>query len=281
MASLLEFDFKWPVTKQRRYQTTTYPEAQIVSLVIIALKVCYPFDEVRRFPRKVVEPAGQSVDWSTWIRAQHLDSGKANNVFGTSSMFDIQESDVSGMTGEQMDDYMDWYEKTWMMVEQPKGRANDELLAMFPITRTVADTEVQPLIGHSRPSEKDEILAKVRETQSLLKARRTITYEEAARRDVDIPRPGMLYKHYRSEEELPATARAVYQAAANMAGMSLTNLVAAVFQTERKIQRWKERRERKERPDGNGVLEDSPSDGGVPDRKASSSDLVGQLDTED
>jgi RNA polymerase I-specific transcription initiation factor RRN7 len=64
--------------------------------------------------------------------------------------------------------------------------------------------------------------------------------------DDAIPRPGSSYRFYRSESELPDAARAFYDAAARLSGISLHTLVRAVFQTELRLQDWQEDKRRAE-----------------------------------
>lgn len=54
----------------------------------------------------------------------------------------------------------------------------------------------------------------------------------------DVARPGSFYPRYRTESDLPETARSFYETAAKVAGISLSTLVRAVSQTEAKLSRW-------------------------------------------
>lgn len=93
------------------------PETQLVTLIVIATKLFFPFDEIRRHPESANEPTTQVIDWTVWEQAQrhfenreaaagHLEKGK-EILTG--------ESDVLGMTTTQMDEYMDWYENSWLI----------------------------------------------------------------------------------------------------------------------------------------------------------------------
>lgn len=64
--------------------------------------------------------------------------------------------------------------------------------------------------------------------------------------DTDIPRPGCEYRRYRTAAELPELARPFYETVADVAGIRVESLVAAVFQTEVLLTRWEENRRRRE-----------------------------------
>jgi RNA polymerase I-specific transcription initiation factor RRN7 len=79
-----------------------------------------------------------------------------------------------------------------------------------------------------------------------MKFRRPVSDEEIEEERLDIKRPGEEYRSYKSEEELPETARPFFLAAAEVACTSLKNLMLAVLQTEAKITRWKNAQRRAE-----------------------------------
>lgn len=62
--------------------------------------------------------------------------------------------------------------------------------------------------------------------------------------DLDIPRPGSLYVRYRHESDLPDAARAFYETAAKITGISLSTLVRCVSQAELQITKWLENQRR-------------------------------------
>jgi RNA polymerase I-specific transcription initiation factor RRN7 len=83
--------------------------------------------------------------------------------------------------------------------------------------------------------------------QSDLITRQTYDDEEAEDFEGSILRPGSRYRYYRSVEDLPDVARKFHDEAATLVGMSLENLVKAVFAAERKVSRWSREERKRER----------------------------------
>lgn len=70
-------------------------------------------DGTKRIPRDKTEPAAIILDIKSWERFL------AENKFQGDSIFDWTDGDVFGMSGDELDGYMDWYERTLM--EKGKG----------------------------------------------------------------------------------------------------------------------------------------------------------------
>jgi RNA polymerase I-specific transcription initiation factor RRN7 len=105
------------------------------------------------------------------------------------------------------------------------------------------------------PDEEEEIDRRLRSVMKEIRPskiirRRTSTVSglgnDKSGQDEDIPRPGSSYRFYRSESELPDAARAFYDAAAQLSGISVHTLVRAVFQAELRLQDWQEGKRRAE-----------------------------------
>lgn len=116
--------------------------------------------------------------------------------------------------------------------------ASNPLADLFPIGRTGVQTE--PSLP-SPEAEEEAITKLLHAVMSQLIPRRPNPDS-----DSDIPRPGCEYRRYRTESELPDTARLFYRTVAEVAGISLDTLVRAVFQTELRIGQWQDDRRRRE-----------------------------------
>lgn len=106
-----------------RRSATSYPEAQAISLTIVATRLMFPFSSA---PGKQDDTSTTTsntmfrLNWDAWQRAKRafdtaLDQLETTN--GTrlrpGSEINITEDDVLTMTGDQMDQYMDWFQQTW------------------------------------------------------------------------------------------------------------------------------------------------------------------------
>lgn len=106
---------------------------------------------------------------------------------------------------------------------------------MFPAGKSGQETTS---IETSDQAEEDEATTnKLRSVLSKSTSRRAISDESAAQMENPVPRPGSRYKSYRSEADLPETARAFYESAAKMAGVSLSTLVRIVKLAENRIEK--------------------------------------------
>lgn len=87
-----------------------------MTLIVISTKLLFPFDYVKRYPESAREPSTQTIDWQLWAQVQrHFDNreissgriGKGNEVL-------VNEKDVFSMTPDQLDEYLNWYENSWL-----------------------------------------------------------------------------------------------------------------------------------------------------------------------
>ena len=109
-------------------------------LLVIVVKLHHPFDGLIRHVRSLADSAALTIDWETWVDRQS--SCKMHAADGThlerGSEINVTEKDVMNMTGEQLDEYIDWYERTF--VDEPRAEEKaralpKQLLDMFPTGR--------------------------------------------------------------------------------------------------------------------------------------------------
>ena len=94
-----------------------------MTLIVISTKLFFPFDKIRRHPGSANEPATQAIDWKAWEQAQrHFDNRETSTGhIGRGKEVLTTEKDVLDMTPTQLDEYMDWYESSWL--DNSKGMA--------------------------------------------------------------------------------------------------------------------------------------------------------------
>ena len=277
---ILNFAFKYSSasdSKMRR-NATSHPEAQLMSLVVIATKLIFPFDSdvVKRYPRSMNEPAAQRIDWKKWV--EFRDQG---GPLADATRLEVDEdrtrpelprergreaettdTDIFKMSETELDQYMDWYQRTWIKSNDAEDNVNKELLDMFPLKPLLAEDQLR-----DPDREVDETqLEIVREVHATMKLSRPVSDEDAQQLQLDseipveVKRPGSHYRQYRKVEDLPKAARAFYEAAAEAACMSLEKLVKAVLQTETTIATWRSEKKRAERFGENEEDEDENKD---------------------
>ena len=218
-----------------------------MSLLVVAVKLLFPFDGSQRHPRSIHEPATQMVDWKIWGRhqqdfAKHPEGG----FLARGSEIEVHDTDVFKMSQQELDSYMTWYQKTWVREPRPgsEGSVNKEILDMFPLDRL--DTSVERTSMQREQELEKAVFQKAQNTTSSMKFQRPLTDEEASDQQPSVKRPGEGYRLYRSDEELYESEKAFFHAAAETACTSVQNLMLAVVQTETRITTWKRAKRRAE-----------------------------------
>ncbi len=237
LASLLAVDFTFPKPGPRQ-RKSAHPEIQLVSLLVIAVKLYHPFDSQPRYSRTLSEFGTLVIDWDVWCKSQteyaarHTSAGK----LGRGNEINVNENDVMAMSGEQLDEYLDWYEKTWIKEEsqEPQSRRiPQQLLDLFPTGRYDGSSQAKVDLDQEARTDQIALDQKLKIIQGNLNLRNTISEES---NEQPVKRIGSFYKRYRNIDDLSPEARIFYEAAATSVGMSLASLTLAVIQLERKLE---------------------------------------------
>lgn len=155
LADHLFLSFVWPSAGilASRQQHSLWPESKLLALLIIAMKLCYGMDSVIRYPTSATEPAATQLNLESYERFL-----KSTNDLRKGELYDaddeeggctkatrgceieVTEKDVFEMKPEEMDAYMDWYEKTWCgssddekMKEKSKTKCKSPQSSMVPL----------------------------------------------------------------------------------------------------------------------------------------------------
>ena len=238
LADMLGIKFSFPIPKGRQ-RASHLPEIALVCLFVVAVKLHHPFDSQ---PRTVVsdeDPAILALDWEVWSRAreEHRARLTRNGRLERGSEIKVTEDHVFQMTGEQMDDYLDWYERTWVDDERAEHKPHgvpDDLLKMFPTGRQDGSRPEQYSYNEDMDREEASTVTRIQETMSQLAVRETVQGEEKNNKPV-----GSMYKRYRTMEDLTKYARAFHEEVAEVAAIRVETLLSAVLQVENRILAWR------------------------------------------
>ncbi|RDL33685.1 Ubiquitin-like protein [Venustampulla echinocandica] len=244
LATLLEFDFSYPILHQRAYTTVSYPEIQLICMIVVATKLCYPFDDIERSPQSHLDPTTSKIDWEKW-RDTMIEKPAAGLKRGEEIM--VTDTDVLGMNDKQMDDYMDWYQRTWM--DDRNSKMAEQILEFFPLKELPPQLDEEPNY--------ERIVDLVKQVQSNLIVQKPKPIKR--HQNDDIKQPGELYRRYRSTQDLPDDAKAFFGLAAQNTGIRLKTLVRGVFQLELRLEKM-ELAERKRNLSAKGQRELSSED---------------------
>ena len=264
LASLVNYDFTYSATTRGRKQVISFPEAQLISLLIVSVKLSYPFDkDKKQYPRDMTEPAAQRLDWMLWLSDFHQSQGTSSDLpksaldnlqNGITPMsrrreIDITDQDVFGMNESQLDEYMDWYQRTWVKPHvENEQTPSKEILDMFPLIEMPSEAMLSARNETEEAKEEKVISMRLKAIHSNLKVRSAISDSQVEDSNTEVLRPAETYQLCRwtagdtgsdsSTSRVSEIEKTFFEAAAEVSGMSLRNLILAVKQTERRIARW-------------------------------------------
>jgi RNA polymerase I-specific transcription initiation factor RRN7 len=130
LAAILGIDFTYPIP-QKRPGYITYPEIQLMSLIVVATKLSHPFDDIVRYPEDDSDPTIVKIDWSKW---QDIMIEKSPAGLKRGEEIKVTDEDVLAMSGKKLDDYLDWYQRTWIDSRAPKSPLSLPLSLHWPLT---------------------------------------------------------------------------------------------------------------------------------------------------
>jgi RNA polymerase I-specific transcription initiation factor RRN7 len=251
--AICSFEFAYDVGRDMRRSAVSFPEAQLMALLVVSTKLLFPFDAatVRRYARATTEQGLIRVDWDRWLEAKEwfdaklLQGSEANITRGRE--MEIKDVDIMAMDDQRVDDYMDWYQGMWMSqrVEEDAEGVQRELLGMFSLQQKQPRNEIAEARRRQiiQKRLKEERLARL---LGGLKSRQAVTDEQAAEIQVQsetvmrtVLRPGMAYQVFSSVNDLDGPAKVFHQEAAETACLDLKGLLRAVNMVETHIDKWR------------------------------------------
>ncbi|KAL8974578.1 MAG: hypothetical protein Q9197_001199 [Variospora fuerteventurae] len=246
-AKLMDIDFTFPQSKTRQ-KVSFFPEIALMALLVVVVKIYHPFDSIDRHPRTLSDPGVLAVNWDHWCKVQQEYEFRetAGGTLGHGNEVKVIEADSFKLSGHQIDEYLDWFEKSFIDEERarkhPRGYP-DQLLDMFPTGRPgmSTNTSVSPAVQHQ--DDEEALQRKLKAVQGSLKVREVTSDSDDATKDGDtVNRIGSFYKRYRKFEELSPAAKAFHEAAAKSVAIKLPSLLVAVQQIEHKLLSWRRKR---------------------------------------
>ena len=165
---------------------------------------------------------------STWnTDEKHLQRGTEINV---------TEADTMEMSGEQLDEYMDYYERTFIDSDRVEQKLPKELLDMFPTGRLDGSEPASYSCQEQFAKEQEAVEETLDAVIGSMRLRNVISKES----EESVLRIGSFYKRYRRAENLDGPAKVFHEKVAEMVGVKLETLVLAVGQMERLLIKWRE-----------------------------------------
>ncbi|CCG83962.1 protein of unknown function [Taphrina deformans PYCC 5710] len=113
------------------------PECRILCLVLVIAKLYYNLDGVQRTPKSFSEPPVRCPDIRAWQRIVKIQISALQGIDLASK---TEPKDIFSMNDASLDDYMDWFSKTWVSNQNIRGLYTPEgILNMFEIGSTTID----------------------------------------------------------------------------------------------------------------------------------------------
>jgi RNA polymerase I-specific transcription initiation factor RRN7 len=244
LGDLLGYDFAPHYDGKKRLSIRHLAEAQLVSCIIICIKILYPLDNEKRYPKSSSESTAAMMNWQAW-REQMQAAEEARRGGGgrltTEELARVQGKDILLMGAEEMDQYLDFYADAYLDdAEIQRTKDVDDfqnaLYDLFPIDTTAQHPPKES--SHTLPLGKRlEVIKAVQGVMEIV----PVVPEE----NTEVLRVGQAYPIWKSAEELPESAKALYREAAKIAGLSMNMLILAVKSTEARVEEWKRAQKRR------------------------------------
>lgn len=281
LRELVGFEFRWEVdvpqpdkdqdsdTEPRRIRKrrspVAWPEAQLMSLLIVAVKLLFPLRD-QADTKLGFGKLRLKMDWMRWleIRSSHDAAMKKRDKGKASTFLETTDRDVQDMSGEELDGYMDWFQELYAerdedVVRMAKGREAivNELLKTFPVQKAPPKTsDVEPEQESERDTERKIIIAV---QQSLRIDHDTVTEDKSAgigdQAEESMPQAAQkstksYYPIFSVPDDLAGrdneAARRFHEQTAQESCLTLRQLLRAVVYTEKRLLDWADTRRREE-----------------------------------
>ncbi|KAK4236632.1 hypothetical protein C8A03DRAFT_45397 [Achaetomium macrosporum] len=223
---LLGLSFSFPArgANAKRHPLLDIPEVLLVAVLVVATKHVYPLDGVERFPRDAGDPLCLQMDWATWESEFSEDSKEKKPGILQYEHMDPQE--IWSMGKEEINEMLNWFQETQLEKHPTEETEVDRL---FPLPG------IQPLPEIPEPSQ-EELGARIKRVQSAMKS-------VSPRPDTDgtgenVKRLGSSYRCYKDVNELEGSVKRFYEVVAEMAGLSVRDVVRAVYSLEMRLRDW-------------------------------------------
>ncbi|KAI0899959.1 hypothetical protein F4806DRAFT_454544 [Annulohypoxylon nitens] len=258
MTEILKANYSYP-TGGKIIRTIDNPEVLLISLVVVSTKLLYPLDGIERPPRDHGDPRSLKMDWTKWLEVMQDDITETSSSLRRGEEHKVGPEDVLSMDKTKLDDFMDWFEKMW--IGDGDAKTDERIREPFENQKRISKpSDISQ--GSNGNGEGGRIRNRYEALNSSLQVVEPVP-------DPEEPEDGKKEKQerdfcpvWRTEEDLPDTAKIFYKKAANIAALPLTTLIKGTAQVENRLANWCNQRVRRERDKGKGkaILMSSESD---------------------
>lgn len=174
----------------------------------------------------------------------------------------VMEKDVMNkLTASQLDEYLDWAERTLVDPEPPgKGGLPKQILDMFPTGRFDGSSAKE--LSFEEETRTDQISSEFMLEACMKRLKMRTICPEDEEGEGERRRLGSFYKRYHKAEDLTPSARKFHEAVASLLYVSLNTLLVAVLQVERILQVFVGSELKKDAESQSEVVEEEHGDDG-------------------
>ncbi|EEB07712.1 RNA polymerase I upstream activation factor complex subunit Rrn7 [Schizosaccharomyces japonicus yFS275] len=211
-------------TGYKRLHPHKSPEVLLMACLIIILNMCYGLSYSQGKPNSNMDASIVLPNWDRWLRSHQT---KKTPALEESS--DFVERDILKMDAKDLDNYLDWFENTWVVDENPNNIPSG-LLQLFPLQSKDTDTHMQNSEAESVAHSDD--LYQLQEKQSAFNTCQTFK----SRGKDNSTAAGQLYVPLTASKKMHLdTANGIFSAAANVLRIESHQVYLAVRSLEKKL----------------------------------------------
>ncbi|PHH62262.1 hypothetical protein CDD81_7322 [Ophiocordyceps australis] len=220
LSTLLDCLWEYPIDKPR-LQPLDSPEIQLIALVIVATKLCFPF----KLGDQLIKGL-PLLDWDCW-KASLDESKQHKEAGGRQGRFDhVTPSQVVNMCDSDLDAYFQHIESMASM------HTESGLTSLFPSQRTSTEFSTE------RHHDASEAATEARASDILGLALTLPSEDDARHSEADFTDTHDIYPSFRKVEDLTGKALELYTAVAEVSGLSIEMVIKAVYMQEKKLLAW-------------------------------------------
>ncbi|KAI0161767.1 hypothetical protein GGR52DRAFT_561087 [Hypoxylon sp. FL1284] len=248
ITNILETDYSYP-TGGKKVRTMDKPEVLLISLLVVSVKLLYPLDDIERPPRSQEDLRSVKIDWKRWQEAMREETNETSSNLLRGEEYKVTAEDVLSLDKTKLDDFMDWFEKMW--IGDGDSKTDERIQQSFQAQGLPSRPSDQ-----SEQSDQDRDIEQIRTRYAAMNGFMKTVEPVSDSEEETGTKKGSQARDFcpiwRTQEDLPNAAMALYSKAADLAAIPLNTLIRGATQVERKLEVWCAQQARKQQDNGKG-----------------------------
>ncbi|KAK6343423.1 Pol I core factor CF [Orbilia blumenaviensis] len=263
LAEMIQSSLVYP-PQARKYRLLNCPDIQLMALLVISLKLCWGLDDddtevlrrmkvdkkgraLPRFAKQEWEIANLGFEWESWREVFEMDvEGGAKAGRERNWQLGVDEAEIYGWSGEEMDEYLEWFEKNW--AGDAEGKPTAGVVSFFEESDNVEGRDSEEAREEREGRWEKNSLSK-QKLEAFVKMQSGVKFGKVipeGRKRGRILRPGDKYMRYKKWEDIRSNKlRSLYLAAAGRVGVGIEGFVYVVQKLEHRLGQFSKGKEPK------------------------------------